>query len=128
MPRKPKKKQTRLAFAPTTASGETNEDENDRFARLSYSHPNLATVRPEMPRQTKPASTPMAAGSPTTMSRQKDSPVKESKQEKKEKKEKKKDQKGKMDKKAKKDKNKRKLKDQEEEGRETDTDPSLTLQ
>jgi hypothetical protein len=116
MPRKPKKKQTRLAFAPTAASGETNEDENDRFARLSYSHPNLATVRPEMPRQTKPASTPMAAGSPTTMSRQKDSPVKESKQEKKEKKEKKKD------------KNKRKLKDQEEEGRETDTDPSLTLQ
>jgi hypothetical protein len=127
MPRKPKKKQTRLAFAPTAASGDSNEDEIDRFARLSYSHPNLATVRPEIPRRTKPASPPVTASSSTTTSRPKASPVKESEQEKKEKQEKK-DKKGKMEKKEKKDKNKRNLKEQEEERRHRDTDPSLTLQ
>lgn len=116
MPRKTNKKQTRLAFAPTAASGEPNEDENDRFARLAYSHPNLATVRPERPRRTKPASPPVAASSSTSTSRQKASPLKESKQEKKEKKEKKKD------------KNKRKLKEQGEECKQTDTDLSPTLQ
>lgn len=126
MPRTTSKKQTRLSFAPTAASGDAIEDENDRFARLAYSHPNLATVRPERSRRTKHASPPVVASSSTTTttSRQIASPVKESKKGKKERKEKKKDKKGKMEKKEKKDKDKRKLKDPEEEGRQTYTDPS----
>ncbi|KAF3398206.1 hypothetical protein F1880_005968 [Penicillium rolfsii] len=128
MPRKTNKKQTRLAFAPTATSGEPKENENDRFARLAYSHPNLATVRPERPRRTKHASPPLAASFST--SRQRASPVEESKQEKKEKEEKKKkdkhnktEKKEKKGKKGKKGKNQRKLKEQEEEVRPERVEP-----
>src|SRR5437868_663279 len=86
MPRKTNKKQTRLAWAPTTTSGDANDAKCDRFARLRYGHPSLGTVRPEMPRQTKPASPPTEASSSTvTTSHREDSPVKESRHKKKEK-------------------------------------------
>lgn len=119
MPRKTSKKQTRLAFAPTAASGDANEVKGDRFARLSYGHPSFGTVRPEMHRQTKPASPPAEGSSSTaTTSRREGSPVKESRQKRKEKAEKKKDKK---DKTAKAEKKKRgKRKEPEDEGRLTD--------
>lgn len=114
MPRKTNKKQTRLAFAPTAPSGDANEAESDRFARLSYGHPSFPTVRPEMPRQIKHESPPVEASSSTaTTSRRKAASVKESKQEKRKKEENKEDKK---DKKAKK---KSKLKEQPAEGRFT---------
>lgn len=98
MPRKTNKKQTRLAWAPTSTSGDVNDAQGDRFARLRYGHPNVRTVRPEMPRQTKPAS------------RREDSPAMESKHKEKENTEKK----------------KRRQKEPEEEGRLTNL--SLSLQ
>ena len=118
MPRKTNKKQTRLAFAPTASSSNANEDENDRFARLSYAHPSLPTVRPDTSCQTKLASTPMeASSSTTTTSAQNTSPVKESKR----KREKKEKATNKMDKTEKKEKKKSKLKEQDKEGKIPDS-------
>jgi hypothetical protein len=122
MPRKANKKQTRLAFAPTVPSGDANETESDRFARLSYGHPSFSTVRPEMPSQIKHESPPVEASSLiATTSPRKAASVKESKQEKKEKNAK---EKGKKDKKAKKEK-KSKLNEQQAEGKFTR--PTLVL-
>ncbi|CAI7600309.1 unnamed protein product [Penicillium manginii] len=50
MPRRSKKKQARLAFAPKTdaasaGDGSGNEETSDRQARLSYGHPSMAEVR-----------------------------------------------------------------------------------
>jgi hypothetical protein len=57
MPRKSTKKQTRLAFAPTTASAsrDANDDNSDRFARLSYGHPSMTSVHPEVSHKSKPS-------------------------------------------------------------------------
>ncbi|KAJ5682385.1 hypothetical protein N7462_005550 [Penicillium macrosclerotiorum] len=58
MARKSSKKQTRLAFAPAPAphSEGGNDDGNDRFARLSYGHPSLSTVRNPGSRRGTPVS------------------------------------------------------------------------
>ncbi|KAJ5204481.1 uncharacterized protein N7498_005360 [Penicillium cinerascens] len=55
MPRKSQKKQTRLAFAPTAASPSRSgdDDNSDRFARLSYGHPSMASVRSEVSHKSK---------------------------------------------------------------------------
>ncbi|KAJ5314239.1 uncharacterized protein N7443_001123 [Penicillium atrosanguineum] len=55
MPRKSAKKQTRLAFAPTVASPsrDGDDDNSDRFARLSYGHPSMASVRAEISQKSK---------------------------------------------------------------------------
>lgn len=51
MPRPSRKKQARLAFAPTTVTASSSKDGNgsdggsDRQARLSYGHPSMAAVR-----------------------------------------------------------------------------------
>ena len=125
MPRNTNKKQTRLAWAPTTTSGDANDAKSDRFATLRYGNPSVGTVRPEMARQTKPASPfTEASSSVATTSRREDSPVRESKHKKKENTEKKK--KGKMAKTEKKEKERRRQKVSEVEGRLTDL--SLSLQ
>lgn len=125
MPRKTNKKQTRLAWAPTTTSGDANDVQSDRFARLRYGHPNLGTVRHEMPRQTKAAATlTEASSSIATTSRREDPRVMESEHIKKENMEKKGDKIAKAEKKQKK---KSKQKEPEEEGRLTDLSLSLSL-
>ena len=59
MPRKSQKKQTRLAFAAPAPAGDTDADgdggaeNSDRFARLSYGHPSMATVVPKKSRKDK---------------------------------------------------------------------------
>ena len=61
MPRKSQKKQTRLAFAAaapapagdTDADGDGGAENSDRFARLSYGHPSMATVVPKKSRKDK---------------------------------------------------------------------------
>lgn len=55
MPRKSAKKQTRLAFAPTVASPSRDggDDNSDRFARLSYGHPSMASVRTDVSQKSK---------------------------------------------------------------------------
>ncbi|KAJ5677038.1 uncharacterized protein N7477_002671 [Penicillium maclennaniae] len=55
MPRKEAKKQTRLAFAPTVASPSRDggDDSSDRFARLSYGHPSVASVRTDVSQKSK---------------------------------------------------------------------------
>lgn len=123
MPRNTNKKQTRLAWVPTTTSGDANDAKSDRFATLRYGNPSVGTVRPEMACQTKPASPFTEASSTTaTRSRREDSPVKESKH-KMENTEKKKD---KMAKTEKKEKENSRQKESEVEGRLTDL--SLSLQ
>lgn len=125
MPRKTNKKQTRLAWAPTTTSGDANDDKGDRSARLRYGHPSVGTVRSEIPRQTNPASPPTEASSTATTSRREDSPVRESKHKEKEKTEKKK--KDKMAKAEKKEKKKSRQKEPEAEGWLTDLSLSLSI-
>ncbi|KAJ5166928.1 uncharacterized protein N7482_005709 [Penicillium canariense] len=102
MPRKALKKQTRLAFAPKAASssGYSNDEGNDRFARLSYGHPDMATMRPKIPRKSMSACPPaQESSSATTTSRRNGSPVIQNKKERKEKKKKDKEKKeGKKDK------------------------------
>ncbi|KAJ5491089.1 hypothetical protein N7539_002656 [Penicillium diatomitis] len=57
MPRNAKK-QTRLAFANAAPSRSPNESEKDRYARLSYQHPTLGTVRLDMARSKSRSSLP----------------------------------------------------------------------
>ncbi|CAI7620693.1 unnamed protein product [Penicillium viridicatum] len=59
-PRKSKKKQTRLAFAASTATPSTDvtPEQNNRYATLTYDNPSLGTYRPPKTSKTKPETSP----------------------------------------------------------------------
>ncbi|KAJ5257588.1 hypothetical protein N7524_009144 [Penicillium chrysogenum] len=59
-PRKSKKKQTRLAFAASTASPPANvsPEQSSRYATLTYDNPSLGTYRPPKSLKSKPETSP----------------------------------------------------------------------
>ncbi|KGO77835.1 protein of unknown function DUF4211 [Penicillium italicum] len=59
-PRKSKKKQTRLAFAASTAppSADVSPDKSNRYATLTYSNPSLGTYRAPKSSKSKPETSP----------------------------------------------------------------------
>ncbi|EPS25833.1 hypothetical protein PDE_00769 [Penicillium oxalicum 114-2] len=92
MPRKAKK-QTRLAFATSASSGPSTDNGKDRYARLSYQHPTLGTVRLDMPRSKRRSPSPARESSLSSRSPQRNPPPGKDKQKKKHK-EKEKNRKG----------------------------------
>ena len=92
MPRKAKK-QTRLAFATSASSGPSTDNAKDRYARLSYQHPTLGTVRLDMPRSKRRSPSPARESSLSSRSPQRNPPPGKDKQKKKHK-EKEKNRKG----------------------------------
>jgi hypothetical protein len=59
-PRKSKKKQTRLAFAASTAapSADVSPEQSNRYATLTYGNPSLGTYRPPKTSKSKPETSP----------------------------------------------------------------------
>ncbi|KAJ5420859.1 hypothetical protein N7465_003378 [Penicillium sp. CMV-2018d] len=59
-PRKSKKKQTRLAFAASTAapSADVRPEESNRYATLTYDNPSLGTYRPPKTSKSQPETSP----------------------------------------------------------------------